>query len=100
MKKGYFLLWLLLPLSLLSQTVSPSNTAEYCPGVNLSFTFTAPASYATASISSPDVVIVSQSHNNNSGVSVVTATISFADLNKTQKITFSYGSSSVDFDFY
>jgi FlaG/FlaF family flagellin (archaellin) len=99
MKKNHFVLWLFLPLSMLAQTISPSNTAEYCPGVNSSFTFTAPAAYSTASISSPDVNIVSQSHNNSSGVSIVTATISFADLNKTQKITFSYGSNSVDFDF-
>ena len=94
MKIKFLVILAFIPLCFYGQSVSPLNTNEYCPSTNVAFTFTAPGSYSSASVS---VVfwggsIISYSHSNASGVSVVTATIRFAEANTTQAIRFNYGS--------
>jgi len=94
------LLWLLLPISMSAQSVSPVETNEYCPSTSLSFTFTAPGSYPSATISSlGNANVVSQSNN---GSGVISATIQFGDYNNTQPIRLNYNDGSggyADFNF-
>lgn len=89
MKKNHqTLLLLLLPIGIIAQSVSPAVTNEYCPSANLSFTFTAPGNYPSATIASVgNATVVSQSNN---GSGVISATIQFGDYNNTQTIRLNY----------
>ena len=92
MKIKLFIILAFVPFCFYGQSISPSNLNEYCPLVNLSFTFTAPGLYDNAYVAAVggNPAIVSYTHSTSSGVSVVTATIQFEDWNRTQIIRFNY----------